>query len=234
MVYTSLTISRLTITWLTIFWLWGIGVVANGGASLSAWSISTNSTNTPNSFHIPVGSLISPPKWSSTRARSVVIGWRWAVFLLLLVVSHHQDLPDCSDEKEKGGNDGNCKDSSIESAGKVEVGGIRCGFAISEAEAVGAIAWAVAIGWAVAKGCLDIASTAACAVSGHDRDSNECTNEENVEDGSEETEESVAAEAKNEDDAEYCVECCCACQTLDCLPFCRDRKVFVCEDCKEV
>lgn len=207
----------LTVSWLTILWLCGVGVVANGGTSLTACSSQSTST-----LDIAGSSGLPLPEWTSTRSLCVVVGWGGAISLLSLVVSNHQNLPNSCDEEEEDGNDGNRKNRSVESAGKTQVGEVSRILAAAEAKSILAVAGTLAVRWAVTKRRLDIAAAAVGTVASEPSDGSKCTDEAYIEEDSKEAEKHVPTEAEDEEDAENGVECCCASQALNCLPLCRN------------
>lgn len=65
---------------------------------------------------------------ASAESRGVVVAWRWAVALLLLVVTDKNDLHESGDEEEDTADDGDGERSGVESASKAQV--LACGIVV--------------------------------------------------------------------------------------------------------
>ena|ERR1700722_11181840 len=58
--------------------------------------------------------LVASPEWRTTSTRCVVISWRWAVALLLLVMSDEEDLENGCDDEEEDIDDCDGEDGCLE------------------------------------------------------------------------------------------------------------------------
>jgi len=120
-------------------------------------------------------SLASEPFVSA--AFGVVVGWRWAVALLLLVMTRKPKLHDSADEKEECSDDGDCEDNLVQLASETNARSIRDILAIASSESVLTKA-AVSASITTSERAVDIAAIALLStVSSHYSDSNETSSE---------------------------------------------------------
>lgn len=112
------------------------------------------------------------PELALAEAGSVVVGWRWTVALLLLVVSDQCNLHGRSDDEEEGCDNGHGKSGGVEFASSAQAHGV--GDLSVEAAAVASLP--------VAERSHDIAGARAGAVSSEDCNSNHGANKGHIED----------------------------------------------------
>lgn len=102
--------------------------VPDGGAGLVAWTdvVGWGSKTTggsgahlgiPGDHGVVLALLLPECVVTLAGARSVVVGWRWSVALLLLVRTDQENLEDGCDEEKECANNGACECSLVETAG---------------------------------------------------------------------------------------------------------------------
>ena len=148
----------------------------------------------------------------------VVVGWRWAISLLLLVVLDQQDLPCGSDEEKEDADDGDSEDCGVEGADITIVAGTGSRV-IAESSA---------------KGRVDCAFARIGAMSSIVCNDSEAADEAQVEEDCKVGEEADAAEEESEDDAKDGVEDGCAAHSFNHLLPCWNVDILVGENREKV
>jgi len=207
-------------------------VVVVGCGEGSGWNTSTDGTK----LGILLGVLVLATEETATSAGAggVVVVWRWAEALLLLVVTNKGDLHErCEDEEDSADNrDG--ESSGVEFAGKAKVWEVSGVLAATESETIGAVTRTLVAGWSVSERCLNVAFAAVGAVAGQDGHGDKGTNHANIKNDCKETEEADATKAASQEDSKDGVNAGNARKTLNSLlPSC-DGQVAVGEDRKKV
>lgn len=133
----------LAIAWLAILGTGGGRVVstidsAAGHASLVADSVVSSAGGSQLSVTGALGGLVAAPEGFPSLATGVVVGWGWAVLLLLLVMADEEDVEDGAGEEEQDCRDRHGEARSVECAGVTEITGAG-GFCVARASTDGSV-----------------------------------------------------------------------------------------------
>lgn len=216
---------------LTVLGLRGVrsmtGVV-HGGACHAGFVTGSNSRamvtwRSGSSRHLSVTSApgspaVALPEWTTTGSAGVVVGWAWAVALLLLVVAGEKELDSGGDEKEEDVDNRHGEAGRVQAAHIAPVSSSRSGLTAE----------------ARAEGSVDDAFACVGAMAGVVRDGCKASDEANVEDDGDESEESDAAQEERQEDAEDEVQAGGARHALNGLLPCWNVDVLVGQNREEV
>lgn len=152
------------------------GAVVMGARSKSSMA-SGRSSGDSGDFRVTklVVALLALPELV-TGTLGVAVGWAGAEAFLLLVVTAKQDLHGDGKKEEEGSNDSDGETGSVEPASSAK--GCSVGDLVSLTVAAKALP---GVAGTVAKGSVDIAGAARCAIAGENGNSDHSTAAENVE-----------------------------------------------------
>ena len=177
---------------------------STGVPGVVAWANGTSSGHLGISSVVDL--LIALPEWSAAGTRSVIVGWRWAIALLFLVVADEEDLDNGRNDEEEDVDDGDGEDGCLESAGTTQVRCVGDVLASSESEPIRPVPWRLGVRGPASKNCVDVAGARSGSVAVEPRNRHVTTYEADVQHDSEEGEEADSAQEQGEEYSEEQVE----------------------------